>query len=268
MNLCWLTDIHLNFLSEKERLLFYKKISKTNCDALVITGDIADAPSLSSILREMAQVLQKPIYFVLGNHDYYHSGISEVKKEVRELCRSDSLLHWLSEEQGIMLNQNTVLLGQDGWADGRYGDYQNSRVVLNDSRVIHDLFKAAILGRNQLLQKMQELADFDAKAMSTNLTSSIAKGVKKIIILTHVSPFDASCWHEGKMNTPDWMPFFTSKAMGDVILSIAKNNPTIDFLVLCGHTHSSSIYQSLPNLLVKAGKAEYYQPEIQELISV
>lgn len=267
MNLCWLTDIHLNFLSKRKRSLFYKMIGNTNCDALVITGDIADAPSLSTILREMAQILQKPIYFVLGNHDYYHSGISEVKKEVRELCANYSLLHWLSEEQRVMLDQDTILLGQDSWADGRYGDYQNSRVVLNDSRAIHDLFKAAILGRNQLLQKMQELADLDAKTMNANLISSIGKGVK-IIILTHVSPFDASCWHEGKMNTPDWMPFFTSKAMGDTILSIAKNNPTTDFLVLCGHTHSSSFYQPLLNLLVKAGKAEYYKPEVQELFSV
>lgn len=52
-----------------------------------------------------------------------------------------------------------------------------------------------------------------------------------------------SCWHEGKISNPDWMPFFTSKAMGDVILPIAKNNPAVDFLALCGHTHSSSIYQ-------------------------
>lgn len=204
----------------------------------------------------------------LGNHDYYHSGINEVKTEVRKLCSNHALLHWLSEEQGIMLNQNTILLGQDGWADGRYGDYQNSRVVLNDSRFIHDLFESAILGGNQLLQKMQELANLDTKAMNANLTSIIGKGVKKIIILTHVSPFDGSCWHKGKISDPDWMSFFTSKAMGDVILSIAKNNPVIDFLVLCGHTHSSSIYQPLPNLLVKAGKAEYYKPEIQEVISV
>jgi len=39
------------------------------------------------------------------------------------------------------LDNNIFLIGQDGWADGRLGDYQSSRVVLNDSRMIADLFQ-------------------------------------------------------------------------------------------------------------------------------
>lgn len=267
MNLCWLTDIHLNFLSEKERQFFYKQVADKHSDAVLMTGDIADAPSLSLVLLEMVQEWQKPIYFVLGNHDYYHSEICEVKSEIRELCSRHSLLHWLSAKKMVRLNEYTILLGQDGWADGRYGDYQNSPIVLNDSRLIYDLFQKAILDKNQLLKKMQELSDLDAKALHANLTSSMTKGVKKIIILTHVSPFEGSCWHEEKISNPDWMPFFTSKAMGDVILPIAKANPSVDYLVLCGHTHSCGIYQPLPNLLIKAGKAQYYKPEIQEVIN-
>ncbi len=268
MNLCWLTDIHLNFLSEKERQLFYKQVGNMNSGAVLITGDISDAPSLSLVLLEMVQVWQKPIYFVLGNHDYYHSEVREVKSEIRKLCSNHSFLHWLPEEKRVMLNENTILLGQDGWVDGRYGYYQNSPIVLNDSRLIYDLFTQAVLGKNQLLKKMQELSDLDANAMREDLIRNIASSIKKIIILTHVAPFEGSCWHEGKISNLDWMPFFTSKAMGDVILAIAKANPIIDFLVLCGHTHSGGIYQTLPNLLVKAGKAEYYKPEIQEIINV
>ena len=54
----------------------------------------------------------------------------------------------------------------------------------------------------------------------------------------------------------------------DVVLKIAQDNPGVDFIVLCGHTHSPGIHQPLPNLLVKTGIAEYYYPEIQEVIAV
>ncbi|PCH54758.1 MAG: serine/threonine protein phosphatase, partial [Legionellales bacterium] len=54
MKLAWLTDIHLNFLEQDVRQEFYLEIIKTNCDAILITGDIAEAPSLCEILKEMA----------------------------------------------------------------------------------------------------------------------------------------------------------------------------------------------------------------------
>lgn len=37
-----------------------------------------------------------------------------------------------------------------------------------------------------------------------------------------------------------------------------------DFLVLCGHTHSEANFQALNNLTVRAGRAEYGYPKIQE----
>jgi Icc-related predicted phosphoesterase len=268
MKLCWLTDIHLNFLSEEKKNKFYKKICETHCDAILISGDIAEASSINILLKEMARDINKPIYFVLGNHDYYHGWVDKVRNEMIELCQQEPLLNWLSENDCVELQNDTVLIGQDGWADGQYGDYQNSNVTLNDSRLISDLFNQAILGKNKLLNKMQELANQDAKQLENNLLKSTNNKTKKIIILTHVPPFEGACWHEGKTSYPDWLPFFTSKVMGEVILSIAKDNPAIDFLVLCGHTHSSGTYQPLPNLLVKTGKAEYYKSEIQEIIEV
>ncbi|MCK4608808.1 MAG: metallophosphoesterase [Gammaproteobacteria bacterium] len=268
MNFCWLTDIHLNVLSKDERIAFYQQVIKTKSDAILITGDIADATSLNPVLTEMANTLKKPIYFVLGNHDYYHSEIKKVEVEIKKLCGKNSLLHWLSIEHQISFNNNTLLLGQDGWADGRCGDYQNSRIILNDRRLIYDLFTQSLLGKNQLLAKMQELAEVNANALEADLTKSITLNAKKIIILTHVPPFEGACWHQGETNHPDWMPFFTSKIMGDVILAAAQKNPSIEFMVLCGHTHSRGIYQPLPNLLVKTGKAEYCSPEIQEIITI
>ena len=79
-----------------------------------------------------------------------------------------------------MRSKNIVLLGQDGWADGRYGDFTNSLVVLNDSRLIEELFQQSCLGRNNLGEKMRTLADADAIALEKNITGIIgAQQVKK-----------------------------------------------------------------------------------------
>ncbi|MCE3237993.1 MAG: hypothetical protein K0R24_974, partial [Gammaproteobacteria bacterium] len=88
------------------------------------------------------------------------------------------------------------------------------------------------------------------------------------IVLTHVPPFKEACFHKGEISGDDWLPYFSSKVMGDVLTAVAQQNPEIEFLVLCGHTHSEAKFQPISNLMVEAGKADYYQPAIQKMISV
>ncbi len=268
MKLIWLTDIHLNFLEKETRLNFYQDIIKTNSDAVLITGDIAEAPSVGAILREMGNSVKKPIYFVLGNHDYYRSEVDVVKKEMEQLTRDEALLNWLPHTGHQVLDKDIILVGQDGWADGRLGDYHNSCAVLNDSRMITDLFQAKLLGKNKLLEKMQQLADGDALQLKDQLEQAIESQPKKIIILTHVPPFKETCLYEGKISNDDYLPYFTSKVVGDILMQFAGENPGILFLTFCGHTHCEAIYNPLDNLIVKTGRAEYCQPEIHELITL
>lgn len=266
--LAWLTDIHLNFLDKQERKLFYDEILSKNCDAVLISGDIAEATCLVEILNEMADQLEKPIYFILGNHDYYRGQVTEVRNKVAELSERHDHLFWLPASGMQTLKNGNILLGQDGWADGRLGDYQNSSVSLNDSRMILDLFQANTLGKFQLLSKMQQLADVDATQLEDDLKKAVKQDPKKIIVLTHVPPFKEACLHEGVISDPHWLPYFSSKVMGDVLKQVAKENPSVEFLVLCGHTHSKAEYKPLDNLIVRAGSAEYSQPEIQDVISL
>jgi len=266
IKLVWLTDIHLNFLKKAERNNFYSDINSTNFDAVLITGDIAEAPCLAKLLIEMAVQLKKPIYFVLGNHDYYRGQISQVRETMTTLTQENDYLYWLPAAGLQMLGKNIILLGQDGWADGRWGDYQNSRVVLNDSRMIPDLLQQQILGKFQLLEKMQQLADADAVSLQQDLAEAVARRPKNIIVLTHVPPFKEVCMHKGKKSDDGWLPFYSSKIMGDVLMKVAEDNPAIEFLVLCGHTHSAARYQPLDNLVIRAGAAEYYRPKVQEIL--
>lgn len=266
MKLAWLTDIHLNFLGNDARIQFYQVIVKTNCDAVLISGDIAEAPSLVTILKEMESWIKKPIYFILGNHDYYRGRVNEVCEAMTALTQTEKLLCWLPASGVQVLDNNIILVGQDGWADGRLGNYYNSNISLNDSRMIDDLFQEKLRGKQQLLKKMQQLSDADAKQLHNDLQQALSQHPKKIIVLIHVPPFKEACLYECKISDDNWLPFYSSKIMGDVLIKIAKKNSTIEFLVLCGHTHNNAEYQPLGNLTIKVGKAEYYQPEVQEII--
>jgi predicted MPP superfamily phosphohydrolase len=268
MKLTWLTDIHLNFFDIEGRKLFYQGILHSHCDALLISGDIAEAPCLIDILNEMVAHINKPIYFVLGNHDYYRGQINEVREAIIALTLANNQLFWLPASGMQILNKNTILLGQDGWADGRLGDYQNSKVALNDSRLITDLFQAKYLGKFKLLEKMQQLADADAMQLEKELIGAVSHNPKKIIVLMHVPPFKDACTYEGKISDDNWLPFFSSKVMGEVLMRVAEKYSSIEFLVFCGHTHGKANYKPLSNLTVKAGNAEYYRPEAQELITL
>ena len=70
MRLAWLTDIHLNFVGTAARRALMEKVERV-CDAVVISGDIAESHDVEGYLTEMEEIVQKPIYFVLGNHDFY-----------------------------------------------------------------------------------------------------------------------------------------------------------------------------------------------------
>jgi predicted MPP superfamily phosphohydrolase len=122
MKLAWLTDIHLNFIGFTKRQQFYQEIIGSLCDGLLISGDIAEAPFVEELLQELALSLKKPIYFVLGNHDYYRGQIHEVRHEVTKLTQSNEYLFWLPASGALQLNDKTFLVGQDGGADGRLGN--------------------------------------------------------------------------------------------------------------------------------------------------
>lgn len=272
----WLTDIHLNFLSPKARLDFLSELKKLEVNSFLITGDIGEAGTLQKILEEMQLLLEKPIHFVLGNHDYYGSSVKEVRDSIKKYCSKNNLI-WLGNKKTVWLTENTVLIGEDGWADGQYGDFKNSRIILNDSRCIEELnvgrMELSPLMRPQLRKKMQKLASKDAKNLDKNLFELLNSDAsfdkmlpKEIIIATHVPPYAESAWYNGKQSGDDWLPFFTSKIMGEVILKYAHSYPFINFLVLCGHTHERRMVQIAHNLQVHTGGNEYYHPQLQEII--
>ena len=68
MKLSWFTDIHLNFLEPATRKIFYQDIVNTDANAVLISGDIADAPTvdghtLADEISPWQNLVQKSILF-------------------------------------------------------------------------------------------------------------------------------------------------------------------------------------------------------------
>lgn len=267
--LAWLTDTHLNFCTKEERQLFYKEIVNSKIDFVAISGDISEATDVKEKVREIAHAVKKPIFFVLGNHDYYCGNVNTVRQEMRDLTTLYfDKVYWLPEcDKQNHLSKNTIILGTDGWADGRYGNFNKSWVKLNDQNYIYDLKVSARLGRQVLLKQMQYLADQDAERLGVQLNWD-TKEFKKIIVVTHIPPFKQACFYRGVQSDDDFLPFYSSKATGDVLKKFAKKHPDKEILVLCGHTHGQSTYKPLKNLTVETGGAEYHHPKIQKIIEV
>ncbi len=231
---------------------------------LLIGGDIAESHSLSSYLNLLESKLDIPIYFVLGNHDFYRGSIEETTKIVAEMSRTSKRLKWLPIVGIVPLTAKTCLIGHDGWSDGRYGDFFGSDVMLNDYLLIDEL---RYLEQEELFEKLNALGDNAADYFAGILPKAMA-GFEEILVLTHVPPFKESCWHEGNISDDNWLPHFSGKAVGDVLRREMEAHPDKSMTVLCGHTHGSGEVRILPNLFVRTGGAVYGNPELQPAIFV
>lgn len=261
--IAWTTDIHLDFLEDPAQIgAFCQSIGETNPDVVIIGGDIAVAATIEESLLLLAKHLQRPIYFVLGNHDFYKGSIAGVRARVAQLTKRSPWLHWLSQSGVIELTPKTGLIGHDGWADGRLGNRVRSEVMLNDYFLIQEFVGLAPLRR---FAKLSELGDEAARYLNRQLLSAITR-FQNIILLTHVPPFKEACWFEGQISDDEFLPHFTCSVVGDVLIEIMREHPECRLTVLCGHTHGEGETMILSNLHVKTGGAEYGKPRLNELI--
>lgn len=260
----WLTDIHLEFLEPDERLAFVDHLAESVPAIVLLGGDTGIASSFASFLQIIEWCLACPIYFVLGNHDFYQGSIAEGRATAEKLTKSSPWLRWLPAQRIVQITETTGLIGHDSWADGRLGNGSASQVELNDYFLIKEL---AGLSRQRRFMELAKLGD-EAAAYFRKLLPQACARFKNIILLTHVPPFREACWHEGKISDDEFLPHFACKAVGEELVSIMAEYPECKLTVLCGHTHSSGVAKILPNLCVKTGSAEYGRPRLQELMLI
>ncbi|MBT8419977.1 MAG: metallophosphoesterase, partial [Gammaproteobacteria bacterium] len=231
--LIWITDPHFNFLESDQVDAFLGETAQRLADigpggAVIITGDIATAKILESTLRLIHEMIPR-VFFVLGNHDAYGGSIAGVKEIA---SRFPGYLSTKTEP--VALNATSCLIGHDGWADGRLGDYHASPIMLSDYIHIEEL---AGLSQEERLGQLNALGDSAGASVRTSLTRALETH-PHVILATHVPPFQDACWYEGKTADDDWAPHFASQVMGEILMEIMTAHPDKRLTVLCGHTHS------------------------------
>lgn len=261
---CWITDVHLDVAEDAVRSRFFDRIEATEADAVLVTGDIADGPRTGDCLGEMADRLARPIYFVLGNHDFYGSSIGEVEERTVRLADEHPHLNYLPAEGVVELSPQWGLVGEGGWPDARLGDYDGSTVFLPDFVTIEDL-AAVRHDRSAMRSLLAELGDRAARRVAEVLPQALTD-FPKVVLATHVPPFRQAAWHKGRPCDDDWLPYFSCQAMGDVLLGVMQAQPDRHLLVLCGHTHGEGRLDVRDNLLVLTGGAESGKPAVQRLL--
>jgi hypothetical protein len=135
--------------------------------------------------------------------------------------------------------------------------------VLNDFHYIKELKG---FHTQALFAKLGEIADQMAAEADASLRQAVSDGYKQVVFATHVPPFAQAAWHEGQMSDKHWLPWMSSRVMGETLSKVAVENPDVDFLVLCGHTHGRGVYQHSPNLKVLTGESEYRYPRVTEVL--
>lgn len=258
MKAAWATDVHLEFLQGDGFARFAAAVRALDAEALFLTGDIAQAESIESMLRRVRAAVAIPVLFVLGNHDYYRGGVAAVRAMASALHEGDDGLRWLPGAGPWRAVDGTVVVGVDGWGDGRAGSPETSTVQLNDWLMIRELNEAGALYDVAARRRcLAALADADAAGLEATLRGVTAAGAGRVVVLTHVPPFEGACWHEGAVSNGEWLPWFTCVAVGEVLLRAARDNPAVRFEVYCGHTHSPGVYRAAENLTVHTGEARY-----------
>ena len=261
----WLTDIHLNFVESElvEQLL--DEVHAATPDAVLIGGDIGESQNVEKYLARFAARLACPVYFVLGNHDFYHSSVPIVRDAIEQFCERHATLCYLTrQEQVIELTPRVGLIGHDGWADARLGDYLGSDVFLSDYALIEELAGHYHLDRRPMLQRLGD----EAAARVREVLPKALACYEHVILLTHVPPFREACWHEGRTSDDNWLPHFACKIMGDVILEVAQQYPARQLTVLCGHTHGEGETRPRKNVEVLTGGAVYGAPGITRIFDL
>ncbi len=262
--LAWLTDIHLDFLSDAQIAAFGAEVAATGADGVILTGDISVARALGGHLAKLVASWRMPCWFVAGNHDYYGASIAKMREALTQLPSIEPRLRWLPASGVVKLDAENALVGVDGWGDGQLGNAQTTPIVFNDHVRIEELKTET---RAELVEVVQQIGRDEAARLRALLGEALAPH-RHVYVATHIPPFREATTHQGHVCGDDFLPWMTCHAVGEVLREMAASHPDRRITVLAGHTHDRCELQIADNLAIRVGAAEYGKPAVEALLEL
>lgn len=237
-NLLWITDAHLDHLSDTVEDAWFAKLAKSRADMLLLGGDTANSRVFSRMLGRIEEKFSGIVALVAGNHDYYHTSISDFRAKLAGFQRSGVIVFEPGcQSKPLRLSEGVFLCGGGGWGDASAGYADAAGMALNDENLI------AELRTGNLTARLRELGKESAKHLQKQL-ATVPENASCVIVLTHVPPWPEATWHEGRNSDAMALPRFCWQAGGKVISQVAEQMLQSRFVVLCGHTHSDGIWKN------------------------
>lgn len=265
VKLAWCTDLHLDAAKPEQQAKLIHEIIAEKPDALLVGGDIVNGYRSLHVVEGIQDYINRPLYYVLGNHDFYHGSIAEIRTVASRHDGNGSTPYYLTGAEPKTLAEGVVLIGHDGWADASEGDFLNSTIELNDYRLIQELKN---ISPEERMRRLQGLGSEAAQAVKVKLCRALKKA-SHVILLTHTPPFREACRYPGKEQADEvWLPHFVCKAMGAVIMKLMQENEEKKLLILCGHSHAPCDFEPAPNIRCITGGSTLGKPEIRGVITL
>lgn len=257
----WATDLHLDLAESQVILDWVESAKEEKSEALFICGDITEDGTTLERIVALQDEIARPLFFILGNHDFYGGSIREIRESIsRGVCTHPQITYLTAEKEPISLGEGVVLIGDDGLADGRAGDFLSSSVKLRDYEEIAEL---SSLDKKQRLARLTEFGMAARERLRGKLHAA-CRQARHVILLLHAPPFVEASLYDNQSADANWAPHFTSHLIGELILEVLPHYPQTSLLVLAGHTHHSARFSPLSNVEVIVGGATYGRPSLQK----
>jgi len=245
VRILWITDIHADKKTEKEKEELLCRLEAARSDVLFLTGDIAEGEITALFLEDLWERFRKPVFFVLGNHDYHGSFLEDKRRDFSEKYSKD--LVYLPSMEGVDLGNGRGLVGIDNWYN--LLDHPEREQRLEDFEAVLD-FQGC--DKKVLESICQELCDKAIEELDLKLKKAFAS-YREIDILMHVPPFYPRLIY-GEMGAKDPFAFcWSCHPLGQFLMGQLKKHPHISVRIFSGHTHKKGFYKPLSNLEVRIG---------------
>lgn len=282
--LAWATDLHLDHTTTKPRIFdaFCKSVVDAKADALVITGDIAEAHDFAAWLRKIKAAIDIQLFFVLGNHDRWGSSFEKADAEAWELTASSqdkTSIDWLTMYQPVRLTDTVALVGHDGWYDCN-GLAAPVRTLMNDWTQIEEFRTPALPPGGWAMPRIDiahicrtsfAIAKKAGKELQDNCVEAFKAGYGTVVVATHVPPFPETSFLTYSLkkrapSPPETLPLYSSEAIGCRLRAVAEAWPDREMIVLSGHAHCQVTMQVAPNISARVGFGQYGNARLSDVL--
>jgi Icc-related predicted phosphoesterase len=220
MKLNILSDLHLDFGA--------LEVPQNDADAVILAGDIARPEKAVS----WAMSVNKPVLYVLGNHEFYGDNIANTADELKQLCAGTNI-HVLDSDAVTI--EGVRFLGTTLWTDFMLcgGDKERTAAMREAQRFMRD-FSRIRMGKVRQAPftpaRSATLFNSQAQWLATKLAEPHAGPT---VVITHHAPSRKSIH-----------PKFSGSLLNACFVSDAEH--LIDGRRAClwihGHTHDSFDY--------------------------